>query len=55
MLHSFFEGLQVLRARLISQSAWLMSLASWTLEATMYYVVARAFGIHAGFDIFLLS
>jgi uncharacterized membrane protein YbhN (UPF0104 family) len=31
-----------------------MSLVSWLLEATMYYVVARAFGIHLGFDVFLL-
>jgi uncharacterized membrane protein YbhN (UPF0104 family) len=29
-------------------------LVSWLLEATMYYIVARAFGIHEGFEIFLL-
>ena len=27
---------------------------SWTLEATMYYLVARGFGIHEPFHIFLL-
>jgi uncharacterized membrane protein YbhN (UPF0104 family) len=31
-----------------------MSLISWTLEATMYYIVARAFGIHEPFYVFLL-
>ena len=31
-----------------------MSGISWTLEALMYYIVARAFGIHEGFHIFLL-
>lgn len=54
MLHSFFDGLQALRSPIDLAVAWLMSLVSWMLEATMYYVVARAFGIHEGFEIFLL-
>lgn len=54
LLESFFEGLQALRNPLALGAAWLMSLISWTLEALMYYIVARAFGIHEGFHIFLL-
>ena len=54
LLESFFEGLQALRNPIDLAAAWLMSLISWTLEALMYYVVARAFGIHEGFHIFLL-
>ena len=51
---SFFEGLHALRSPIDLGIAWVMSLVSWLLEATMYYVVARAFGIHLGFDVFLL-
>ena len=54
LLHSFFEGLQALRSPVDLGIAWLMSLLSWTLEATMYWMVALAFGIHEGFHIFLL-
>ncbi len=54
LLESFFEGLQALRNPFDLAAAWAMSLLSWTLEATMYYLVARGFGIHEGFHIFLL-
>ena len=54
LLLAFFEGLHALRNPADLAAAWLMSLISWTLEATMYYMVARAFGIHEGFHIFLL-
>jgi uncharacterized protein (TIRG00374 family) len=54
LLHSFFEGLHALRSPVDLAIAWAMSLISWTLEALMYYLVARAFGIHEGFHIFLL-
>ncbi len=54
LLESFFVGLQALRSPIDLAAAWLMSLISWTLEATMYYIVARAFGIHESFHIFLL-
>ena len=54
LLHSFFEGLHALRSPIDLGIAWCMSLVSWLLEATMYYVVARAFGIHEGFYVFLL-
>jgi len=54
LLHSFFDGLHALRSPIDLGIAWLMSLVSWLLEATMYFIVARAFGIHESFEIFLL-
>ncbi len=54
LLHAFFDGLHALRSPIDLGIAWLMSLISWTLEATMYYIVALAFGIHEGFHVFLL-
>ena len=54
LLHSFFDGLHALRSPVDLAVAWVMSLISWTLEATMYYMVARAFGIHERFYVFLL-
>lgn len=54
LLLAFFEGLHALRSPIDLTLAWTMSLASWTLEALMYYLVARGFGIHEGFPIFLL-
>jgi hypothetical protein len=54
LLQSFFEGLNALRSPVDLGVAWAMSLLSWTLEALMYYLVARGFGIHEGFHIFLL-
>jgi uncharacterized protein (TIRG00374 family) len=54
LLQSFFDGLHALRSPADLAAAWVMSLASWTLEATMYYIVALAFGIHEGFHVFLL-
>jgi uncharacterized protein (TIRG00374 family) len=54
LLESFFEGLRALRSPMDLAAAWAMSLISWTLEALMYYLVARGFGIHEGFHIFLL-
>jgi uncharacterized protein (TIRG00374 family) len=54
LLHSFFDGLHALRSPIDLAIAWIMSLVSWLLEATMYYVVAIAFGIHEPFYVFLL-
>jgi uncharacterized membrane protein YbhN (UPF0104 family) len=54
LLDSFFEGLRALRNPIDLALAFAMSLGSWTLEATMYYIVALAFGIHEGFHVFLL-
>jgi uncharacterized protein (TIRG00374 family) len=54
LLESFFDGLRALRSPIDLAAAWAMSLISWTLEALMYYLVARGFGIHEGFHVFLL-
>lgn len=54
LLDSFFDGLHALRSPADLAVAWLMSGISWTLEATMYYMVARGFGIDEGFHVFLL-
>lgn len=54
LLHSFFEGLHALRSPLDLVAALVLSLVSWSLEATMYYMIGRAFGIDEGFHIFLL-
>jgi len=34
--------------------AWVTSVVSWLLEATMYYMVGEAFGLGLGFHIYLL-
>ena len=54
LAHSFFEGLHSLRSPADLGLAWIMSTVSWLLEATMYYMVGRAFHIDAGFEYFLL-
>lgn len=54
ILHSFYVGLEALRSPIDLAFAWVMSGASWVLEATMYYMVARGFGIDEPFYVFLL-
>ena len=54
LLQSFYEGLHALKSPADMAVAWVMSVISWTLEATMYYIVARAFGIDEPFYVFLL-
>ena len=54
LIDSFLEGLQALRSPVNLAAAFALSVASWTLEALMYYLVARGFGIHEGFYVFLL-
>ncbi len=54
LLNSFYDGLHALRSPVDLGVAWAMSLVSWMLEATMYFMVARAFGIHEGYHVFLL-
>ncbi len=54
LLNSFFDGLHALKSPSDLAVASVMSLMSWTLEATMYYIVAIAFGIHEPFYVFLL-
>ncbi|MBI5290215.1 MAG: flippase-like domain-containing protein [Chloroflexi bacterium] len=54
ILQSFFTGLESLRNPVDLSVAWIMSAVSWALEATMYYLIARGFGIHEPFHVFLL-
>ena len=54
LVDSFLSGLHSLRSPVDLAIAWVMSLISWTLEATMYYIVALAFDIHEPFYVFLL-
>jgi uncharacterized protein (TIRG00374 family) len=54
VLTSFFEGLQSLRSPIDLAVAFIASTISWTLEATMYYLIARGFGIDEPFHVFLL-
>ena len=54
LAHSFFEGLDALRNPADLSFAWIMSTISWMLEATMYYMIGRAFHIDVGFQYFLL-
>ena len=54
LVDSFISGLRALKSPVDLAIAWLMSLLSWTLEATMYYIVALAFDIHEPFYVFLL-
>jgi len=51
---SFLEGLQSLRSPAAMAGAWVASVVSWLLEATMYYMVGQAFGLGLGFHIYLL-
>jgi uncharacterized protein (TIRG00374 family) len=51
---SFLEGLQSLRSPAAMAGAWVASVASWLLEATMYYMVGEAFGLGLGFHVYLL-
>lgn len=51
---SFLEGLNALRSPAAMAGAWVTSVVSWLLEATMYYMVGEAFGLGLGFHIYLL-
>jgi uncharacterized protein (TIRG00374 family) len=53
-VQSFFDGLHVLKSPADLGVAVVVSAISWTLEATMYYMIARGFGINEPFHIFLL-
>ncbi len=51
---SFLEGLHSLRSPVAMAGAWVASVVSWLLEATMYYMVGEAFGLGLEFHIYLL-
>jgi uncharacterized protein (TIRG00374 family) len=54
LLESFLTGLTGIRSPSILLFAGMASLASWLLEASMYYVVGEAFDLNVGFDAYLI-
>jgi len=49
ILHSFLEGLSVLRSRRDSLTAFAVSVLAWTCESAAYYFVLQAFGVQLPF------
>jgi uncharacterized protein (TIRG00374 family) len=54
LAESFLTGLHSFRSPIDLFLASATSVVSWLLEATMYYMVGLAFGLHLGFGIYLL-
>ena len=54
LLDSFLAGLAAIRSPGVLAKAGVASCASWLSEASMYYVVGRAFDLDVGFHVFLL-
>jgi uncharacterized protein (TIRG00374 family) len=54
LAESFLTGLHSFRSPVDMFLASATSVVSWLLEATMYYMVGLAFGLHLGFDVYLL-
>jgi glycosyltransferase 2 family protein len=54
LVDSFLSGLVVIRSPSILLLAAFVSLVSWLLEASMYYVVGEAFHLDVGFDAYLI-
>jgi glycosyltransferase 2 family protein len=54
VVDAFLSGLVVIRSPLILLKAAVASLASWLLEAGMYYVVGEAFHLNVGFEVYLM-
>ena len=54
MLDAFLSGLAAIRSPGVLAVAACISLASWLVEASMYYVVGEAFNLGVGFDVYLI-
>ncbi len=54
MLDAFLAGLAALRSPGVMLLAAAASVASWVVEASMYYVVGEAFHLEVGFDVYLM-
>ncbi|HLF70535.1 MAG TPA: lysylphosphatidylglycerol synthase transmembrane domain-containing protein [Dehalococcoidia bacterium] len=54
LLDAFLEGLRSIRNPWMLLQAAVASVASWLMEATMYYIVGEAFHLNVGFDVYLL-
>jgi hypothetical protein len=53
-LDAFLSGLVALRSPGVMILAAALSIASWVVEAAMYYVVGEAFHLGVGFDVYLI-
>lgn len=54
LLDQFLSGLVALRSPRALASAGVMSVGSWLMEATMYYLVGEAFHLNVGFESYLI-
>jgi uncharacterized protein (TIRG00374 family) len=54
LMDAFMNGLVAIKDPTALASAALASVASWLLEASMYYVIGQAFGLDAGFHVYIL-
>jgi uncharacterized protein (TIRG00374 family) len=54
LLDAFMNGLIAIKDPLALASAALASVASWLLEASMYYVIGQAFDLEVGFHVYVL-
>jgi hypothetical protein len=54
LLDAFLTGLAALRSPGVMLLAAVISVGSWVVEASMYYVVGEAFHLNVGFDVYLI-
>lgn len=54
VLDSFLSGLAAIRSPGVLAIAAIVSLSSWLIEATMYYVVGEAFHLGVSFEVYLM-
>jgi len=54
LLDNFILGLHSLRRPSVLLGACALSLGSWSIEALMYAIVGRAFGLHVGLEVYFL-
>lgn len=54
LLDSFLAGLAAVRSPSALGKAGVASIASWVVEASMYYAVGEAFHLDVGFDVYLI-
>ena len=54
LIDAFLSGLVAIRSPMVMLQAALLSLASWLVEAAMYWLVGLAFDLDVGFHVYLL-
>jgi uncharacterized membrane protein YbhN (UPF0104 family) len=53
-MESFFTGLAAIRSPVALAKAACASVASWTCEATMYFIIGEAFNLDVGLHVYFL-